>query len=280
MPVKLEHVLHRVQALPVFPTLAMRVINLTKNPETDLKELLSVIEQDPSFAAGILRQANSAYYGYARRISSLSEAIVILGYQTIQGLALAAAIAPMLKTSLPGYHVDQEGLWKHALLTAMIARRLTKRLHLPNPEVAFIAGLLHDIGKIVLTVYVQEIGDHILMKVEKENLSYVEMEEKIIGYDHATVGGFILKHWNLPDNLVEAVTFHHKPEKAETQPVLTALVHIANAIANTFGMGGGIDSFLNPIREESLTLLELSDKDIEFVIAELGDLISDPTLFS
>ncbi|MHB1652406.1 MAG: HDOD domain-containing protein [Desulfitobacteriaceae bacterium] len=280
LPVKLEHILARVQALPVLPSLAMRVVNLTNNLDTDLKELLSVVGQDPALATSILRQANSSFYGYARRISSLPEAVVILGFQTIQNLALASAVSPLLKTNLAGYQVDQEGLWKHSLLTAMIARRLSKRLRLPLGETAFTAGLLHDVGKLVLAVYIQEVGEHILKKVEQDSLSYVEMEERVIGYDHAMVGGLVVKHWNLPKNLVEAITYHHKPELAQSEPILTALVHLANGLANTLGMGGGVDSFLNPVKEEILTLLNIAETDIDRVLAELGDLIGDPSLFN
>lgn len=280
MPLKLEHVLKRVEALPVLPSSAMRVMNLTNDPDTDIDSLVDLIGQDPSLAASILRQANSAFYGYARRIASLSEAVVLLGFKTIHSLALASAAAPILKTELVGYSLTQEGLWKHSLLVGLISRRLSRRLRLSVGETAFTAGLLHDIGKLVLAVYVQEVGGYLLKKVEQQELSYVEMEQKVIGFDHATVGGFIIKHWNLPESLVETITCHHKPDKSLREPVLTAIVHVANALANTLGVGGGIDSFLNPVSPESLALLKLKETDIDLLLADLGDLISDPNVFS
>ena len=190
MAIKLQHILKRVQDLPPLPTSAMRVIALTKNPATSVKELEFVIGQDPALTAGILRQANSAYYGYARRISSLQEAIVRLGFHVIQGLAMSSAVAPLLKTELAGYGIEQEGLWKHSLLTAMAAKRLCQRRKLPYGDVAFTAGLLHDIGKLIISIYVQEVGDYLIKKVTEAQLSYVELEEKVIGFDHARVGGF------------------------------------------------------------------------------------------
>ena len=279
MSIKLEHVLKRVQALPPLPTSAMRVIALTKNPATSARELENVIGQDPALAAGILRQANSAYYGYARRISSLQEAIVILGFQVIQGLAMSAAIAPLLKTQLVGYEIDQDGLWKHSMLTAMAAKRLCQHRKLPYGDVAFTAGLLHDIGKLIISIYVQEVGDYLLKKVNDAKLPYVELEEKVIGYNHATVGGFLAKNWNLPEDLVEAISYHHAPSSAQNYVELASVIHVANGLASLLGIGGGVDSFLNPIQQKTLDLLTLKESDLELLMADLGEFLVDPTIF-
>lgn len=280
MPIKLEHILKRIQALPPLPTSALRVIALTKNPATTVRELETVIAQDPALAAGMLRQANSSYYGYARRISSLQEAIVVLGFQATQGLAMVSAVAPFLKTQLPGYEIEQEGLWKHSMLTAVTAKRLCQNLQLPLGDVAFTAGLLHDIGKLIISIYVQEVGPYLLKKVNEAKLSYVEVEEKVIGYNHATVGGMLSKHWNLPDDLIAAISYHHFPSNAEDHTTLAGIIHVANGLANSLGMGGGVDSFLNPLHPEILEQLRLQESDLEQLLASLGDLLIDPTLFS
>jgi len=280
MPVKLEHVLKRIQTLPPLPTSAIRVIALTKNPDTSVKELENVIGQDPALAAGMLRQANSAYYGYARRISSLQEAIVVLGFQATQGLAMAAAVAPLLKIQLVGYDIEQDGLWKHSMLTAMAARTLCKRMGLPYGDIAFTAGLLHDIGKLVISIYVQEVGAYLLEKVAIAKLSYVELEEKVIGFNHATVGGFLAKGWNLPEDLVAAISYHHTPSDAQIHEDLSSIVHIANGLSSTLGVGGGVDSFLNPIQQGALDRLSLKESDLELIVADLGEFLMDPTIFS
>jgi putative nucleotidyltransferase with HDIG domain len=280
MAVKLEYIMKRIDTLPSLPNSALRVIQMTKNPETTIKDLQFTIGLDPSLAASILRQANSAYYGYARRISTLTDAIVILGFQTIQGLAMAAAVSPLLKKKIEGYNIDQEGLWKHSMLTAMISLRLSKRLRKPFADIAFTAGLLHDIGKLVLSVYIQEIGPFLLDKLEQEDLSYSELEEKIIGFDHAAIGGFICQSWNLPEDISEPVSYHHKPAQSANFPELTAVIHIANVLAQTLGLGDSADSFLNPFDSGSLELLSLTENDLELILAEVGDLLSDPNLFN
>lgn len=280
MPIKLEHVLKRVQSLPLLPTSAMRVIALTKNPETSAKSLETVIEQDPALTVGILRQANSSYYGYERRISSVQEAIVLLGFQAVQGLAMSAAIEPLLKVQLLGYEINQEGLWKHSMLTAIAAKQLCQYLKLSYGDVAFTAGLLHDIGKLVISIYVKEIGPYLLKKASEKKLTYVELEEKVIGYNHATVGGMLSKHWNLPGDLVAAISFHHSPLNAQNHKELASVIHVANGLVSLLGILGGADSIFNPIQPKALDLLTLKKYDLEILKENLNDLILDPTIFS
>lgn len=280
MPIKLEHVLKQVHALPPLPTSAMSVIALTKNPATSAKDLVGVIEQDPSLTSGILRQANSAYYGYARRISSIQEAIVMLGFQVIQGLAIAAAVAPLLKTKLVGYEIEQEGLWKHSLLTAVAAKRLCQHRKLPYGDVAFTAGLLHDIGKLIISIYIQEVGDFLLEKVTEAKLTYVELEEEVIGFDHARVGGFVARAWNLPDDLVAPISFHHSLSNANNYGELSSVIHVANGLASSLGIGGGVDSVYNPIQQKALDLLTLKESDLELLKTDLSEFLVDPTIFN
>ncbi|MBC2725116.1 HDOD domain-containing protein [Desulfosporosinus sp.] len=280
MSIKLHHVLKRVHALPPLPDSAIQVIDLTKNPATSVKELETVISKDPALTAGILRQANSAYYGYARRISSLQEAIVLLGFQVTQELAMSAAISPILRAQLLGYRIDQEELWKHSVLTAMAAKRVCQHCKLPYGDVAFTAGLLHDIGKLVISIYVQEVGDFLLKKAKDTSRSFVELEEKVIGFDHARVGGFLARAWNLPDELVAAISFHHSLSNAQNYEVLSSVVHVANGLSSLLGIVGGVDSLYNPIRQKALDLLRLEESDLELLKEDLKKILLDPTIFS
>ena len=270
----------RVQDLPPLPASALRVLELIKQPETSVKDLEYVIGQDPALTAGILRQANSAFYGYARRISSLQDAIVILGFKIIENLAMTAAVAPMLKTPIIGYEIEQDGLWQHSILTGIAAKSICKRLQLPFGDAAFTAGLLHDMGKLVISLYLQQIGDYMVERVNVAMISYVELEEKVIGFNHATVGGFMAKSWNLPTELAESITCHHTPLLAQENTKMTCVVHVANGVANMLGVGGGVDSFLNPIQQEALERLNIKEADFELVIKELGDYLRDPAIFS
>jgi putative nucleotidyltransferase with HDIG domain len=162
----------------------------------------------------------------------------------------------------------------------MAAKRLCQHCKLPYGDVAFTAGLLHDIGKLIISIYVQEVGAYLLEKVSEAKLSYVELEEKVIGYNHATVGGFLARTWNLPEDLVEAITYHHAPSTAQFHPELASVVHVANGLASILGVGGGVDSFLNPVQQEALDQLGLKESDLELLIADLGEFIVAPPLLS
>lgn len=280
MSVKLEQIIKRVHDLPPLPTSALRVLDLLKRPDTNARDLELVIGQDPALTAGILRQANSAFYGYARRISSLQDAIVILGFKIIQSLAMTAAVAPLLKTPILGYEIEQDGLWKHSILTGIAAKSICKKLKLPDGDTAFTAGLLHDIGKIVISIYIQQVGSYLVDRVSIAQLSYADLEERVIGFSHATVGGFMAKEWNLPDDLVEGISYHHSPLNAQNSIQLACVVHIANALASMLGVGGGVDSFLNPVQQEVLDRLGIKDSDLDNIISELGDYLQDPAIFS
>jgi HD-like signal output (HDOD) protein len=111
-------------------------------------------------------------------------------------------------------------------------------------------------------------------------LSYVELEEKIIGFNHATVGGFLAKSWNLPEDLEAAISYHHAPSDAQIYAELASVIHVANGLASLLGIGGGVDSFLNPIQQEALDRLSLKESDLELIMADLGGFLLDPTIFS
>lgn len=185
-----------------------------------------------------------------------------------------------MKQPLLGYNIDQEGLWKHSLLTAMISKRLCQRLHQPFGETAFTAGLLHDIGKLVLSIYVNEVNPYLLENMNQQNIAFNESEEKIIGFDHAVVGGLIGRHWNLPELIVEPIIFHHKPAQATQHQDLAYIIHLANGLANTLGLGLGTDSFLNPLDPNCLERFQLNENDLELFLSDFADLLTDPNIFS
>ncbi len=116
--------------------------------------------------------------------------------------------------------------------------------------------------------------------MNEAKLSYVELESKVIGYNHATVGGFLAKSWNLPEDLVEAISYHHAPSQAQNYVELANVIHVANGLASLLGIGGGVDSFLNPLQQEALDRLFLKESDLERLMANLGEFLVDPTLFS
>ncbi|KUK32584.1 MAG: Metal dependent phosphohydrolase [Thermoanaerobacterales bacterium 50_218] len=275
----LERIVQDVQDLPALPQIVEQVIRVTEDPDSTVKELNDIICQDQALTARILRLANSAYYGFPRRISTVVEAIVILGFNTIRNLVLAASVYDLLSREVPGYQLGKGELWRHSIACAMAARLLARQVRFPAPDQAFVAGLLHDIGKIVLSVYMQDAYLEIINTVKEKRIPFSQAEKDVLGFTHAEVGAKVAEKWNFPVPLVEAIAFHHEPTRARENARLTALVHIADAICMMMGIGLGGDGLCYPVFPEALSLLGLQQGIIEELIDRLSDLFVDKNSF-
>ncbi|MEN3185126.1 MAG: HDOD domain-containing protein [Atribacterota bacterium] len=277
--VSLSVLVQAVEELPVLPTIVQRVIQLTEDPKSTAKDINNVLSQDQTLTAKVLRLANSAFYGFPRRISTITEATIILGFQTIKSIVIAATVSEILKKSLPGYALEQGELWKHSQTSAIAARMLARETKFPRLEVAYTAALLHDIGKLVLNTYLSDTYQEVLEKVEGEHLTFTQAEEAVLGFNHAQVGAKICEKWNLPAELVETIAFHHEPERATITPKLVAITHIADFISVSIGIGMGIDGFFYGISPEAVTLLGINETLIDRLLVQLTDVLVDQDSF-
>ena len=280
LELNLNDIILKVEELPALPHITYRVLKLTSDPKTSIAELANTIVKDQVLTAKVLRMANSVYYGYARRIYSISEALIILGFSTVRNLVLAASVYTVMDKELQGYFLPKGDLWKHCMSTALIARSLAKKVNYELPDQAFIAGLLHDIGKIVLNTYMKESFHSVIEKVNKENIPFMDAEQQILGFDHAIVGSRVAEKWNLPQELVEAIASHHSPSRAEINPKLTSLTHIADAASMAMGIGLGGDGMLYPFDSFATKQLNITEEIIEQTIGEIADsMIDAETIF-
>lgn len=277
--VSLDQIVRRVNDLPALPHVVSQVLKLTDDPNSTVKELNDVICQDQAVTAKVLRLANSAYYGYPRRIGTIVEAIVILGFNAIRNLVLAASVHNMLNKEVPGYQLGPGELWRHSIACAMAARTLARRVRYPKPDEAFIAGLLHDIGKVILSVYVSETYDEIIQKVRQFQIPFSQAEEEILGFTHAVVGARVADKWNLPESLVQAIACHHNLQLAKENPRLVAIVHLADVLCMTMGIGLGGDGMYYSVAPQAFTALGLKPEDLESIMGELGELFIDQNAF-
>lgn len=279
MKISLEQIIHNVDDLPSLPQVVEQVIRITKDPESTARELNEVICQDQVLTARVLRLANSAYYGFARRITTVIEAIIILGFNTIRNLVLTASVHDLLSKEVPGYQLGKGELWYHSIACAMTARMLARQVGFPDSDQAYIAGLLHDLGKVVLSIYVKDTYREIIEKLQKEQISFSQAEQQILGFTHAEVGARIAEKWNFPPSLVEAIAYHHQPDSARVNPQLTAIIHIADAICLTMGIGLGGDGLCYPLCPKAFQLLGLESTIIEELMEKLKDIFIDENSF-
>lgn len=271
----LNDIVHRVDELPALPHVTYRVLTLTSDPRTSITELADTITKDQVLTAKVLRMANSVYYGYARRIFSISEALVILGFSTVRNLVLAASVYNVMDQEFPGYILPKGDLWNHSMTTALLARLLAKKVRFEMNDKAFTAGLLHDIGKIILNIYMKESFAVVLDTVNTGNVPFSEAEQKILGFDHAVVGAKVAEKWNLPEELVEAIANHHTPAQSKLNPKLTSIIHIADAASMSMGIGLGGDGLLYPFDGFAINQLGLSKEAIEEAMAEVAESMID-----
>ncbi len=278
MSVSLEDIVRGVDSLPALPAVMGEVIRIIDDPYSTARELNEAILRDQSITAQVLRLSNSAYYGYSRRIATVDKAIGVLGFATIRDLVVAASVHNILSKKVKGYQIAAGDIWRHSLSCATASRAIARRVHYPEGDQVFIAGLMHDIGKVVLNNYVAEAYDEIIQRVQERRQTFSEAEESVLGFTHAAVGARVADKWNLHPDHVEAIACHHTPLDASLNPSLTAIVHIADAIIRTMGIGLGGDGLYYPLVGEALELFGLKEKDVERIISELTELIGDPNL--
>lgn len=277
--ISLQDLLKKVDDLPALPWVVKRVMELTEDPDSTARDINEVINLDQSMTAKVLRLANSAFYGFPRRISTVTDATIMLGFQTIRSIVIAASVSKLLSQEVEGYALLPGELWKHSQSAAMAARMTARKIRFPKIEVAYTAALLHDLGKVILNSYMRESYEEVIDKVEKEKIPFSQAEEEIIGFNHALVGSKVAENWNLPPELVEAIAFHHSPELAKIDSTLTSIVHVADFICVTMGIGIGADGLLYPLSPQAVNSLGLGEQDIYQLISQLSDLLVDQDTF-
>jgi len=236
-----DKVLKRIQEIPDLPTSATKVLRMAEDPEVRTEELVRVIEYDPSLSVNVLRLANSAYFGRPKSVSSVREAIVRLGMKNIVRMVLSCAAAPIQKPEVAGYGLRSGELWEHSVAVAVAAETLAKVLAKQVPEYTFTAGLLHDVGKIALGTFVEEYLTRMQMYALENKVPFEEAERTIIGMDHAEAGAILLEQWSLPSCMINVVRWHQEPDRAPVQDLVIDLVHAADALMLSGGVGAGND---------------------------------------
>lgn len=264
---KINIVLRRVKDIPSLPEVVTKVMELVSNPTSSAAELSKVIAHDPGLTTRVLRLVNSAYYGFPKQISSVQQAIMILGFTTMRGLVLSTSIFKIFtpKDSKTGKTIDYRDFWKHSISTALCARVVAEKVGMTEIGDAFSCGILHDIGKVVLDQY--DHSDYVevfkILRQPYTSEQLLEMEEKVIGVNHADIGYRVADKWNLPVTLSETIRCHHNPLEAVSYTKLVSVIYMANIFSNLIAK----PYFLFDVNRFDPNVLEYLNLDGETVIA-------------
>jgi len=278
--VDIKALIANVDALPALPGVAAQALAVFNNPKATHRDLADIISTDQSLVAGILKLANSAYYGFSRKIATVNDAIVLLGFNTIRSLILASTVKDRFSQPVPGYSLAAGEMWKHSIVCAMTARNIARRVKFASPEEAFVAGLLHDIGKLILNLHVGQLYREILEQVSTGKVTFNMAEQQFLGADHAEVGAKVAEKWNLPSELVDTIGNHHLTGGAGNLSQLTAIVHVADALCLMLGIGLGGDGLLYSLSQEAIHFLGLDQSTIDRLMLEISDYLQDYENFS
>jgi len=270
MTISLQELVTGTKDLQALPSTTLQLMRLLDDDTVEASEVLAVIEKDPSLTANLLKLCNSSYYGLRRQVGSAREALVLLGNKTIVTLAFATSMGDILRGPLSAYRLGRNELWHHALGTALGASFLIEASGRKDlKEVAFTAGLVHDIGKLILNRPLKNKMDS--LSDDCDFFCLMEAEKTTLGYDHAEAGALLGEAWNFPASLVDIVRFHHQPFAAESNEDLVRSVAAANHVTCHLGFGGGT----GPIQEEefwpSVTALHFEESTIQELVQRLPD---------
>lgn len=248
-----------LSSLPTLPAFVTIITNMVDDDTSNAQEIGEIIQRDQVLSARILKLVNSPVYGFPRRISSVTHALVLLGFNVVKGLVLSTAV-------FTGLAKDTSGLWDHSLGTAILARHIGQELGVQDPEECMIAGLLHDLGKVILSHLALEDYVGVIRTAHERGCHVAEVEREVFGVDHTRIALWLALRWHLPERLTDALTHHHTPSRAKCSPRMAAIVHLADILARAQEYGEAGDGTMPALDQEAFASLELSDIQLERIM--------------
>jgi putative nucleotidyltransferase with HDIG domain len=230
----------KMDQIPSLPSIVSRLIRVVNSSESSAEDVADLIEKDPALTSKVLRLANSAFYGIPRSVSSVQSAVVILGFNTLKSIVLSASAAVLFSSMKEPQVFDKSRFWKHSIVCALAAKTIAQRMMNKigiDPESAFCAGIMHDVGKLIFELFSPQEYRDLCQRSLLSSISLVEAEVVSMNIDHAEIGRILADKWALPIDLEYAIVFHHQPQGANKMKELVSLVHIADAITHQLDCG-------------------------------------------
>lgn len=263
-----------IEAVQPIPQVALKVLRLIEDDTFDVKKIAAEVQTDQVIAARTIQLCNSALFAKRQRIQSLDHALVFLGRELFLKLVISAAVLTFYSQSGNGYSLCKGGLYHHAIGTAVLAETIANRTQAASPGMAYLAGLLHDIGKVVLDQFILSAYPLLYRELQDKQSEIIAVENRVLGVDHAQVGQLLARQWSLPQFLSAAIGFHHRPEKSPDNHALTAVVYLADLLISRFNSGLELERIGTDNLVAQLARLDIAPNRLD----ELVDLIPENAL--
>lgn len=264
-----------INSLPTLPEAYTTISQMLENPRVSASDVAEVISRDPALTARLLKVVNSAFYGLPQQVSTLTHALVLLGFSTVKSLILAMGLVDIFGESR-SQRFKRPAFWAHCFSTGLIAKAIAVRVGHPQLEEIFIQGLLHDIGKIALDQYAPEEFETITAQVESRGILIREAEQEVLGFTHAEVGGLVADRWNLPPRICSTIEQHHQPHKAGDLAREAAMVHLADIVCRALQIGSGGDPAIPALSHRAWASLQLDWKALSGIMEEAASFADSP----
>jgi putative nucleotidyltransferase with HDIG domain len=264
-PLSLDEVVAKLQDLPSLPAVVMQLLTSIEQEDADISVLAKKVSHDQALTAKTLRLANSSTHGLQVKVTTIQQAITFLGFQTTRNLITAAAITGCFAEGQCAGFSDK-AFWRHSIATAACARVLARRMRF-NQDYAFTAGLLHDIGRLVLVSTHPERYAEVIAWRAAHDSELLDAERAVLGVDHLAAGIALAEHWNFSDTMKLAIAHHHAPD-ADGAGFLATIIHVANAIVHALDIAGEQDELVPPVSAVAWTALGLSEEAYLHVFRE------------
>jgi len=269
---KFNEIVEKARQMPLLSNSSMRLMEIISEPNHNMQDIAKIVETDPALTVKILEMANSASYALRQPANTVAEALPYLGEKLITGLAMSQCAPQVFNRPMLGYESQRGELWAHGLRTAIAANEIAKVIKLKVwPGVAYTAGILHDIGKSVLSKFLTGMSPEMIKKLEKNEVDdYLAAEEAMVGANHCSIGGELAKHWKLTPPLQAAIAHHHQPADAEEEHrPLVYVVHLADMMAMLGGTGTGSDTLGYNLDHRYAAFLEIDSDTFDKIMMDI-----------
>ncbi|MFV1950817.1 MAG: HDOD domain-containing protein [Nitrospinota bacterium] len=276
---RVQEIVKGITNLPTLPPVMMQVLSLMQDPKTTADDIGKVIVSDQALAANILKVVNSAYYGFPRKINTIIQSILILGFDTIKNIILTTSILDIFSDKGEKGGFDRDRFWEHAIACGVATKIIAERIGCVVQEESFLSGLVHDIGKVVLDRFLHDDFKKIVKKVNDENILIIDAERSVLGITHAEIGSWLAEEWNMPHSFSHAIAYHHDPLLAKEDTVMVSIVHVSDILCRAIGAGSGGDKKIPRINREAWMKLKLSMSAIESILKRFDEEMEKASVF-